>query len=59
MGTRLPKTICDYERFGLNVGVRCRACGRTAVFDHAEVMTFFVAPRIPMGVPVTAEPFRC
>ena len=59
MGVRKPKTIGDYGKWGLDIGVRCRACGRTAVFDAAEVTKFFVAKRWSLVAPVDASHFRC
>jgi hypothetical protein len=59
MGTRVPKNIVDYDRFGRDVGVRCLACHRVAVFDAAEVMRFFVARKIPATIPLNAGPFVC
>ncbi|MDF1506439.1 hypothetical protein [Roseisolibacter sp. H3M3-2] len=59
MGTKRPQTIGDYARFGLDVGVRCRACRRTAVFDAAEVMKFFMLKKWSMKAPVDASRFRC
>jgi len=59
MGTRVPKSIADYSRFDIDVGVRCLACRRLAVFDAAEVMAFFATRQIPMTVPISTLPFVC
>jgi hypothetical protein len=59
MGTKRPQTIGDYGRWGLDVGVRCRACRRTAVFDAAEVMKHFMLKGWSLKAPVDAKRFRC
>ncbi len=59
MGTRTPKTIGDFTRWKLDVGVRCRSCGRLAVFDASEMMQHFIQKKWTMQVPIDASRFRC
>lgn len=59
MGTRTPKCVSDYPRFKADVGVRCRRCGRLAVFDAKDVMLFFYAKRWSTSLPLDARHFRC
>jgi hypothetical protein len=49
----------DYRRRGFDVAVRCHTCGRTAVFDAAEVFHHFLAQGWNTSVPVNPSRFRC
>jgi hypothetical protein len=59
MGTRVPKSISEYPRFGVDFGVVCERCGRTAVFDPMAVVMFFHARKIPVTLPPDVSSFRC
>jgi hypothetical protein len=59
VGTWAPQSIMDYGRRGFDVGVRCHACGRTAVFDAREVFDHFLAKGWNTSVPVNPGRFRC
>lgn len=59
MGTKTPRTIGDYGRWGLDIGVRCRSCRRLAVFEAGEVMKHFMLKGWDLRAPVDAGRFRC
>lgn len=59
MGTRVPKQISDYPSFGLDFGVSCQACGRTAVYRPIDVEAFFSVRSISTKLPVKVDVFSC
>ena len=59
MGIRRPKSLDEYPRFEADVGVRCRKCGRVAVYEAAEICAYFRAKRIRRTLPIETKPFRC
>ena len=59
MGIKVPKTVADYPSFGLDLGIVCDACGRTAVFKASDVDAFFSLRRIPTRIPLNTSIFTC
>lgn len=59
MGTRVPQSLSEYPRFGVDLGVVCKECGRTAVFDAGKVAMAFTQRNISAGLPVDTRLFKC
>jgi hypothetical protein len=52
-------SIGEYPRFGIDLGVVCKRCGRTTVFDPADVARYFYEREIPRSLPVDTSLFKC
>lgn len=59
MGTRVPRQLSEFGRYGLDVGARCRKCGRMAVYLSADIARYFFARRLDQSLPVKRHPFVC
>ena len=59
LGTFTARVLGDLARKNFDLGIRCRRCGRHAVFAAPDVIMLYVARRIPMALPLDMSPFRC
>lgn len=59
MGVRVPKSLSDYPRFGADLAVICKACGRIAIFDAAATTMYLYSRRKPTSLPVDTSLFKC
>jgi hypothetical protein len=59
MGMRTPKSLTELRGFDADLGVRCRDCGRFAVFDAAEMAEWFARNNWPTALDRVGERFRC